>query len=60
MLDDDFVGFFAVITVLSATNGMVDLQKLEDNSVKTEKSDVDRLLEKRYARYKSQKGKIMK
>lgn len=60
MLDDDFVGFFAVITVLAATNGMIDLQKLDDNSVKTDKSDVDRLLEKHYARYKSQKGKIMK
>lgn len=60
MLDDDFAGFFAVITVLAATNGMIDLQKLEDNSAKTEKSDVDRLLEKHYARYKSQKGKIMK
>ena len=60
MLDDDFVGFFAVITVLAATNGMIDLQKMEDNSVKTEKSDVDRLLEKHYARYKFQKGKIMK
>ena len=58
MLDDDFVGFFAVITVLSATNGMVDLRKLDDNSVKTEKSDVDRILEKLYVRYKSQKGKI--
>ena len=60
ILDDDFVGFFAVITVLAATNGMIDLQKLEDNSVKTEKSDVDRLLEMHYDRYKSQKGKIMK
>ena len=60
ILDDDFVGFFAVITVLAATNGMIDLQKMEDNSVKTEKSDVDRILEKHYARYKSQKGKIMK
>ena len=60
MLDDDFVGFFAVITVLAATNGMIDLQKLEDNSVKTEKSDVDRILEKHYARYKYQKGKITK
>ena len=60
MLDDDFVGFFAVIAVLAATNGMIDLQKLEDNSVKTEKSDVDRSFEKHYARYKFQKGKIMK
>lgn len=60
ILDDDCVGFFAVITVLAATNGMIDLQKLEGNSVKAEKSDVDRLLEKHYARYKSQKGKIMK
>lgn len=58
MLDYDCVGFFAAITVLSATNGMIDLQKLEDNSVKAEKSDVDRLLEKHYARYKSQKGEI--
>lgn len=58
MLDDDCVGFFAAITVLAATNGMIDLQKLEDNSVKAEKSDVDRLLEKHYARYKSQKGEI--
>lgn len=58
MLDDDCVGFFAAITVLAATNGMIDLQKLEDNSVKAEKSDVDRLLVKHYARYKSQKGEI--
>ena len=60
MLYDDFVGFFAVITVLAATNGMVDLRKLDDNSVKKEKSDVDRLLEKLYDLYKSQKGKITK
>lgn len=57
ILDDDCVGIFAVITVLAAINGMIDLQKLEDNSVKAEKSDVDRLLEKHYARYKSQKGR---
>ena len=60
MPDDDFVGFFAVITVLAATNGMIDLKKLDDNSVKAEKSDVDRILEKHYARYKYQKGKITK
>ena len=58
MLDDDFVGFFAVITVLAATNGMIDLQKMDDNSVKTEKSDADRFIEKHYARYKSHKGEI--
>lgn len=57
ILDDDCVGFFAAITVLAETNGMIDLQKLEDNSVKAEKSDVDRF-EKHYARYKSQKGEI--
>lgn len=58
MPDDDCVGFFATITVLAAINGMIDLQKLEDTSAKAEKSDVDRLLEKHYARYKSQKGEI--
>ena len=60
ILDDDCVGLFAVITVLAATNGMIDLKKLDDNSVKAEKSDVDRILEKHYARYKYQKGKITK
>lgn len=49
-----------IYKVLAETNGMIDLQKLEDNSVKTEKSEVDRILEKHYARYKSRKGKIMK
>lgn len=60
MLDDDCIGLFAAITVLAAINGMIDIRKIDENSIKAEITDVDCLLKNLYDQYKSQKGKIMK